>query len=67
MCLDTDEVPGNAGIYDQIEGLKWVQKHIKAFGGDPNKVTIFGESAGGTSVAMLMLVPQAKGKSFSFS
>ena len=44
-----------------------MQKHIKAFGGDPDRVTIFGESAGGTSVAMLMLVPQAKGKSFSFS
>jgi len=61
LCLDTPEVPGNAGIYDQIEGLKWVQKHIKYFGGDPDSVTIFGESAGSSSVALLMLIPQAKG------
>ena len=67
LSLDTDEVPGNAGIFDQIEALRWVQKHIKYFGGDPSRVTVFGESAGGSSVALLMLAPQARGESTSTS
>jgi len=48
-------------MFDMIEGLRWVNKFIKYFGGDPNKVTIMGQSAGGASVAFLMLAPQAKG------
>ncbi|XP_015838032.2 alpha-esterase like protein E3 isoform X1 [Tribolium castaneum] len=54
-------VPGNAGFKDMIMGLKWVQRNISAFGGDPNNVTIFGESAGGASVHLLTLSPLAKG------
>ena len=62
LSLDIDEVPGNAGAFDMIEALRWVQKNIKYFGGDPNRVTIFGESAGGASVSTLMLAPQSRGK-----
>ncbi|XP_037945470.1 esterase B1-like isoform X1 [Teleopsis dalmanni] len=54
-------VPGNAGIKDQILSLKWVQSNIAAFGGDPNNVTLFGGSAGGASTHFCMLTEQSKG------
>jgi para-nitrobenzyl esterase len=52
---------GAYGIQDQIAGLKWVKANISQFGGDPDNVTIFGESAGGISVSMLTASPMAKG------
>lgn len=52
---------GNYGFMDQIAALQWVQKNIKSFGGDPNKVTIYGQSSGGTSVWTMMVSPLAKG------
>nr|XP_023018920.1 juvenile hormone esterase-like [Leptinotarsa decemlineata] len=55
------EVPGNAGLKDQVLALKWVQRNIKQFNGDPNNVTIFGESAGGASVHYQILSPASKG------
>ncbi len=56
-----DNVSGNYGLLDMVAGLEWIQKNIDAFGGDPNKVTIFGESAGGIAVSMLCASPLARG------
>jgi para-nitrobenzyl esterase len=56
-----NHVSGNYGLLDMIAGLQWVKKNIAAFGGDPGKVTIFGESAGGIAVSMLCASPLAKG------
>lgn len=57
----TGEAAGNYGVMDMIAALHWVRDNIAAFGGDPEQVTIFGESAGGVAVTQLMVAPPARG------
>ncbi|ODM96235.1 Liver carboxylesterase [Orchesella cincta] len=53
--------PGNMGMLDQVEALRWVKKNIRSFGGDPDRVMIFGESSGAVSVNLMLVSPLTKG------
>ncbi|KAL7403114.1 hypothetical protein ABVT39_024665 [Epinephelus coioides] len=61
LSTGDEHISGNFGMLDQVEALRWIQKHIHDFGGDPDLVTIFGESAGGMSVSLHLLSPMSKG------
>ena len=61
LSKEAGGISGNYGILDQIEALRWIHNNISAFGGDPDKVTIAGESAGGISVSILCASPLTKG------
>ena len=57
LYLDTYDVPGNAGIFDQLMALTWVKDNIEQFGGNPNNITLMGGSAGACSVSLHLLSP----------
>ena len=57
---NTQGISGNYAVFDQILALQWIQQNVAAFGGDPSKVMIFGESAGGVNVGNLLLTPLAQ-------
>ncbi|XP_073986767.1 juvenile hormone esterase-like isoform X2 [Rhodnius prolixus] len=59
LSLQDESIAGNMGLLDQLLALKWVNKHITQFCGDPNKVTIFGQSSGAAAVSFLMASPLA--------
>ena len=61
LCPDLEGAVANAGLRDQVAALEWVRDHIESFGGDPGRVTVFGESAGGMSVGTLLGMPSARG------
>lgn len=61
LSTGDEHISGNFGLLDQVEALKWIEQHIHNFGGDPGLVTIFGESAGGVSVSLLLLSPLSDG------
>ncbi|XP_036963936.1 cocaine esterase-like isoform X1 [Acanthopagrus latus] len=61
LSTGDEHMSGNFGLLDQVQALRWVQEHIHNFGGNPDLVTIFGESAGGISVCFLLLSPLSNG------
>ena len=60
LYFDTEDVPGNAGMFDQLMAMQWVKNNIAKFGGNPNNITLMGESAGACSVSLHLLSPLSR-------
>lgn len=59
--MQNGAIPGNAGLLDSVEALRWIQSHISKFGGDPNRVTVSGQSTGSTLSQYMMITPLTDG------
>ncbi|KRT84399.1 hydrolase, partial [Oryctes borbonicus] len=62
LSTEDDVIPGNFGLKDQVMAINWVHDNIEAFGGNPSKITLMGQSAGAVSTGYLGIIPQLKGK-----
>jgi len=60
LFFDTEDVPGNAGMFDQLMAIQWVKENIAQFGGNPENITLMGESAGACSVSLHLLSPLSR-------
>ncbi|XP_065346933.1 juvenile hormone esterase-like [Cloeon dipterum] len=61
LSMQNDLIPGNAGLLDSVEALRWIQSHISKFGGDPNRVTVSGQSTGSTLSHYMLITPLTDG------
>lgn len=57
LSTNSKEIPGNAGLMDSLQAIQFIKENVKYFGGDPNKITIFGQSSGAAMVSTLVLSP----------
>lgn len=64
MTTSDKECPGNNGLWDQLMALQFVRENIAAFGGDADRITIFGQGAGADSTGLLLMSPHAAGNQF---
>lgn len=60
LYLDREDAPGNVGFIDQILAVRWIKKNVRAFGGDPDSITLFGESAGAATISFMITSPQVE-------